>query len=83
LIDHHFWAPDQRNASLLAKSLYDRRYLVTLISPIDMPEGTKIWTVDIELTQSPTEAASASFVEAIVRFAAEFDAQYDGWGTVI
>ncbi len=82
-IEHHFWAPNQSNAVLLAKSMYDRGSLVKLISPLELEGGGTIWGVDAEVLHSPRDAARATNAEEFVRLAAGFDSEYDGWGTNI
>ena len=81
-IDHHFWAPDQRSAALLAKSLYDRGYLVLMISPAETKDG-QLWNVEAGFKRSLVAAASAGVTEELVTLAAQFDAEYDGWGSSI
>ena len=81
-VDHHFWAPDQNSAALLAKALYERQYLVTAIGPAHEEGQAEVWDVSTQITRSPREAASSSLSEELVRLAAEFGATYDGWGTL-
>jgi hypothetical protein len=77
-VEHHFWANGGRNAALLAKALYDRGYFVLVISPGD--NDSEPWDVEVEMEQSPTQAADPSLTEDLARLAAQFDATYDGWG---
>jgi regulator of RNase E activity RraB len=80
-VEHHFWAKGQRNAALLAKALYDRGYLVLVISPEEDDSG--LWDVEAGIEQSLAEAADPALTEELTRLAAQFDGVYDGWGVSV
>ncbi len=82
-IEHHFWSRSQPNASLLAKELYTRGYLLLVICPVDQEDGSKWWNVEAEVRQTIKDAASSDLVSELVTLAARFDALYDGWGTSV
>lgn len=82
-VEHHFWAKGQKEAASLAKELYDRSFLVLVISPVETEDGSKFWNVEAEIEQTPAAAASPQVSEDLARLAARFDAIYDGWGTSI
>jgi regulator of RNase E activity RraB len=83
VIEHHFWAQGQKAAALLASSLYAERFLVLTIAPVPVIEGENCWNVEASIKQSPVDASTMTFVEKLTRLAANYEAVYDGWGTVI
>ena len=82
-VDHHFYASGQKDAALLAKELYKRGYLVLVLSPPSTEDGQGHWNIGVGIQRAPAEAASHRITEELVRLAAKFDADYDGWGTLI
>lgn len=80
-IEHHFWAGGQLNAALFAKELYERGYLILVISPVESDDGSNWWNVEAEIKRTIADAASHQVTEELVRLAAQFDSVYDGWGT--
>jgi regulator of RNase E activity RraB len=82
-IQHHFWVNTQREASLLARKLYDRHFLVSTISPVKTEDGSTFWNVEAEVEQAASVAASSDTVDELTRLAASFEAIYDGWGTSV
>jgi regulator of RNase E activity RraB len=82
-IEHHFWAPTQGDAAMLAKALYERGYLILVLAPPAQGDGSSMWNIEAERMQSPEEAAGQAVVEMFVRLAASFNSEYDGWGTSI
>jgi regulator of RNase E activity RraB len=82
-IEHQFYAQGQKNAALLARELYNRGYLVLVLAPPGAEDDSDYWNVEVGIQRTPAEAASHSVTEELVRLAAKFDADYDGWGTLI
>jgi len=81
-IDVHFWAAHQRDAALLARELYRRGYLVTVIARTSGPDEER-WNVEAGARIIPHNALSDEFTEDLVRLAASHDSIYDGWATSI
>ncbi len=82
-IDIHFWAWDQTVAAILARGLYRRGYLVTVIARADVGQGEERWNVEAGANIAPEKVLSDDFTEDLVRFATARDAAYDGWGTAV
>lgn len=82
-VEHHFYASSQKDAAFLAKELYNRGYLILALMPSHTEEGSDHWNVEAGIQRTPAEAASHRITEELVRLAAKFDADYDGWGTLI
>lgn len=82
-VDHHFWAPTQRDAAYLAKELYSAGFLVTCLSPPEPSSSEQDWNIEIATRQSPEDAASPKTADWFTRLAAQFDSVYDGWGTIL
>src|SRR5258708_32444815 len=80
LIEHHFWAPGPEEASLLAKRLYEKGFLLLKISPVTS-DDSGLWNVEAGISQTPAQAASREMSEGLIRTAASFNSTYDGWGT--
>ena len=84
-VEHHFLAESQHNASLLARALHEKGYLILMLSPVDSEDASNSnpWNVEAGIQRTPEEAASSLISEELVRLAAQFDAVYDGWGTPV
>lgn len=82
-IEHHFWASNQRDAAHLAKRLYEKGYLITAIDRLERDAGSEVWNISTEIQRTPTEAISEELTGDLVRTAAEYAADYDGWGMSI
>ena len=80
-IDHHFWAKVHEDAILLAQQLYERGYLIQVISPTNMEDGSTWWNVEASLSRTLSDVTGQETTEALVRLAARFESIYDGWGT--
>jgi hypothetical protein len=52
---------------------------VLMISPAETKDG-ELWNVEAGYRRSLRDAASLSVTEELVRRAAQFDSEYDGWG---
>ena len=82
-VEHHFFASNQRNAALLAKELYERGYLILVLSPPVAEDDSGSWNLEAGIQRTPDEAASHDVTEELVRLAAKYDTHYDGWGTLL
>jgi len=80
-VDVHFWAWDQTDAANLARELYRRGYLVTVIARADAEQDEECWNVEAGAKIAPQNVLSDEFTEDLVRLAAAHDSAYDGWGT--
>jgi Regulator of ribonuclease activity B len=80
--DVHFWAAHQKDAALLARELYGRGYLVTVIAHTSDPDEER-WNVEAGARIIPQNALSDEFTEDLVQLAAAYGSMYDGWGTSI
>lgn len=82
--EHHFWAYTHDDAVSLAQELYKRGYLLlALASGIDETRGTKYWNVEASFERTLADAASRAVTEELVRLAARFSSEYDGWGVSV
>lgn len=81
--EHHFWASSGRAANSLADELRSLGYSGPTVSSHDLSNGSKLWSVEAAIEQTPEEAASRRLSESLVRLASQFGAEYDGWGTSI
>jgi regulator of RNase E activity RraB len=79
-VEHHFFAPTQEAAVLLAKELYDRGFLILMLSPAES-EGSSDWTVEAAQHSTAKNAASEATTRELLELATRMDATYDGWGT--
>lgn len=50
---------------------------------IDADEPAPVWCVQAERDETATHAASAETTERLLRLAAQYGAEYDGWGTTV
>jgi regulator of RNase E activity RraB len=82
-IDIHFWGWDQIDAAVLAKELYRRDYLVTVIARSSAAQDEEQWNVEAGAKMSLQKALSDEFTEDLVRFAVGHNCIYDGWGTAV
>lgn len=82
-IDVHFWAWDQTDAAVLARELYRRGYLVTVIARSALDQDEERWNVEAGAKIAPQRALSDEFSEDLVRLATAHDSVYDGWGTAV
>lgn len=78
-VEFHFWAPGQRPAALLARSLYERGLLVLVISPTE--KG--VWNVEAGGKRTLEEAGGEQTTREFVGLAARFECTYDGWGASV
>ena len=82
-IDFHFWAWTQRDAAVLARSLYGMGFLVRLLSPSATEDDPDRWAIEAGAKIAPFRASEFDLTEKLVRLAAEEDAVFDGWGTSV
>jgi len=78
----HFWCPEQQDAALLAKALYQRGFLVLVIAPEQTDETTR-WNVEAGLKEPVALIASNEFTTRMIELALEHASEYDGWGTSV
>ncbi len=81
--DIHFWAWSQRDASVLARELFKKGFLVKLLSPSPAPEDEDRWGIEAGALIVPDQILGDDFTEGMVRLAAQCEAVYDGWGTEV
>jgi regulator of RNase E activity RraB len=81
-IELHFWAFKHQDAVRPAKSLYDRGLLVLTLAPATDVEGER-WNVEAGTKDTVQNLTSPAVVKQFVELAAEFDALFDGWGTMV
>lgn len=82
-VDVHFWASDQTDAAVLARELYRRGFLVTVIARAAAEQDEERWNVEAGASIAPQKVLSDDFTEDLVRLAATHDSSYDGWGTSV
>jgi hypothetical protein len=76
----HFWSPNQKDAALLSRMLYERGYLVLEIARGTNPDGDSAWKVDAGVTWAPEMAGHPDVMEELIRLAIAFRSEFDGWG---
>ncbi len=77
-----FWAPNQRQASLLEQRLIERGFLVVESSAAGVRENAT-WHVRVRIEGTISQSASHEFTEMVVGCAAALSCVYDGWCTSI
>jgi regulator of RNase E activity RraB len=82
-IEFHFWAWTQRDAAVVARSLYQMGFLVRLIAPAPAEDDPDRWSIEAGAKIALTQASGNELTEKLVRLAANEDAVFDGWGTSI
>ena len=82
-IEVFFRAQTQRDAAILARELYRRGFLVTLLAPASTSDAAGGWTVAARVIAPPEEVLGEKFTERMLQLAAEHDAVYDGWGASV
>ncbi len=80
-IDFHFWAWSQRDAAVLARSLYQMGFLIRLLAPAENDPDR--WSVEAGAKIPPIQAAGDELTEKLIRLAAEQGSDFDGWGTSV
>jgi hypothetical protein len=81
--DFHFWAWSQRDAAIVAKSLYQMGFLIKLIAPAPIENDPDRWTVEAGIKIPLAEALGDGLTAKLVQLADEEDAVFDGWGAAI
>jgi regulator of RNase E activity RraB len=82
-VDVHFWADDRHDAATLARGLFKKGFLVTLLAPSSENATGAGWNVEAGALIAPDQILGERLTEQLVRMAAECNATYDGWGTQI
>lgn len=79
-VELHFWADEQTGAALLAKALYQSGFLILMLAPSDQDDGNVRWSIQTGIKVPISRILSQEFTETMVRLAAEYSAEFDGWG---
>ena len=82
-IDIRFWSSDQSSAVRLASELYKRGYTLLLLGPARVRDKSDLWNIEASTLVSISRAASEDFASMLTDLAAEFGAEFDGWGTSV
>ena len=82
-VDFHFWAPTQRDAAVLARSLYKKGFLIHLRAPAPAENEPDRWSIDGGVKIPLTQALSERLTEELIKLASDEEATFDGWGTSI
>ena len=82
-VDFHFWAWSQRDAAVLARSLYKMGFLIRLLAPAQAENDPDRWSVEAGAKIPLTQATGDELTEKLIRLAAEQDSVFDGWGTSV
>ena len=83
-INIFFWCPSAESAQGIARGMGARGYLDIVTSEPSNPSGDgrdSWWSAQGEIVERPSVVAAAEFTGAIVAFADEYGAEFDGWGT--
>jgi hypothetical protein len=82
-IDLHFWAWSQSDSVRLAHELYRRGFTILLLKPAILPDDPERWNVEAGTRSTISSIVDSKFTEMLVDLASSFNADYDGWGTLI
>jgi regulator of RNase E activity RraB len=82
-IELHFWAWNQKDASLLAKALYEKGLIILVLSPANIEDDPNCWNIEAGINKTIEEITDRSTTEELIKLADEFNAEFDGWGTSI
>lgn len=82
-IDFHFWAWSQRDAAVLARSLYQIGFLIRLLAPAPAESDPDRWSIEAGVKIPLGQAVGAELTEKLVRLPREQDSVFDGWGTSV
>jgi regulator of RNase E activity RraB len=80
-IDILFWVADEQNANSLVETLAKNGLGDFYSVPPD--DETETWIVEGQVLISPRSVCQEQFTEKLVRLAAAYSGDYDGWGTSI
>ncbi|MBL8237498.1 MAG: ribonuclease E inhibitor RraB [Bryobacterales bacterium] len=83
IIDFHFCAWNQRDAAVVARSLYEIGFLVKLLAPAPTESDPKLWAIEAGAKIPLVQATGSELTEKLVRIAINEDATFDGWGTSV
>jgi hypothetical protein len=82
-IDLHFWAWNQPSAIGLAHQLYKRGFMLLILMPAGLPDDPERWNIEAGTKASITSVIAEEFTVELIELAANFGAEYDGWGTSV
>jgi len=82
-VDFHFWASTQRDAAVLARSLYEKGFLIHMLAPAPGENAPDRWSIEGGLKIPLTLALGERLTEELIKLASAEDATFDGWGTSI
>jgi len=82
-VEFHLWAFTHRDASVLARSLFEMGFLLRLLSPAPTDDKPERWSVEAGARVPLSNALGSDLTARLVRLAAREDALFDGWGTNI
>lgn len=77
-IDFFFYVPDEHDAGLMAADLRNLGFRNVHVS-----KSRDQWAVTGEYEGSVSEITELTFVERLVRLAATYLGEFDGWGTAV
>jgi regulator of RNase E activity RraB len=84
-IDLHFWAWGQQNSVRLPHELYKRGFMVLMLGPARSQDqdDPDLWNVEAGTGATISHVVTEEFTATLTDLAAQFDAEYDGWGTAV
>jgi hypothetical protein len=80
-VEFHFWAFTHRDASVLARSLFEMGFLLTLLVPAPTDSEPERWSIEAGAHVPLSDALGSDLTAKLVRLAAREGALFDGWGT--
>lgn len=83
-IDLHFWAWGQPSSVRLAHELYKRGFMVLMLGPArSQDQDPDLWNIQAGTVAMISHVVTDEFTAMLTDLAAQFDADYDGWGTAV
>jgi len=82
-IDLHFWATGRANCERFADELSRRGFKIACMVPGRARDGLEAWNIEAETVASISEVTATGFTAMLTDLAADFCAEYDGWGTAV
>ena len=82
-IDLHFSAAGRANSERLADELSRRGFKIVCMVPARVRDGLEAWNIEAETVASLSEVTAAGFTATLTDLAADFRAEYEGWGTSV
>ena len=83
LIECHFWTWSSQDADDIAKSLVALGFKILRQQQAASPRDPSLWNVEAGITQSIELTLRREFKDELVRLAAAYSGEYDGWGTAL